>query len=230
MTPGYGTTQEKAESTLSKRAARVLARLRNPESEDGYVSRPRLGISTTGAIIKATFLELDQAGFVILHQGNGGWRLVGWGAEAVAAVASGEAHRTKVRERAACEPMTVAVPSKIIGPQNGGSDSSTSSQVAKEELVLETSPDCDKASADSPEPPESAIETAGGLTEPPAAREDDTAASAPALPPELHGPTPFAGKAMDWELWAIARCINHIECLPADARARVAAYVASRYL
>jgi hypothetical protein len=74
------------------------------------------------------------------------------------------------------------------------------------------------------------VNSAGGLTEPPAAREDDTTAPAPALPPELHGPVPFAGKAMDWELWAIARCINHIECLPAAARARVAAYVASRYL
>jgi hypothetical protein len=74
------------------------------------------------------------------------------------------------------------------------------------------------------------VNSAGGPTEPPAAREDDTTAPAPALSPELHGPVPFAGKAMDWELWAIARCINHIECLPAAARARVAAYVASRYL
>ena len=82
----------------------------------------------------------------------------------------------------------------------------------------------------SPEPSKSETKPADGPTEPPVARKDGTAAPAPAHPSELHAPAPFAGKAMDWELWAIDRCVRHIECLPQEARARVACYVASRYL
>ena len=112
--------------------------------------------------------------------------------------------RHQVTEKAAEPPIRVELPSAFIG-----SGSATSSQVEKEEPAHD--------------------ESAGPI--PPAAREHDAPApSSPEEPPRVHGTVPFAGKAMDRELYAIARCIDHIDCLPQEARARVAADVASSYL
>lgn len=188
-------TQEAAEAGLSKQAARVLSRLRNPDSEDGYVRRQDFGISTSGSAVKAVLDELRDAGFVIRTLSSHGHRLDGWG---------GPVEHHHVCEKAAEPPITVKLPSAVLG-----SGSSTSSQVEKEEPAHD--------------------ESAGPI--PPAAREHDAPApSSPEEPPQVHGTVPFAGKAMDRELYAIARCIDHIDCLPQEARARVAAYVASRYL
>jgi hypothetical protein len=193
----------------------ALARLR----EGGFVSRPS---NFSGHQWTTVLEKLTGEGYLLERKEGrrGGVALV---SEPSAVV------RHRCGEKPAEPPLRVKCKSSVFGP---GSDSSTSPQVAKEEPVPEPaiSPDCNSASVNSSEPLESAVETASGLTEPLAARDDDTAAPAPAVPPQLHAPAPFAGKAMDWELYVIGRCISHIEMLPEAARARVAAYVASRYL
>ena len=186
--------------------------------EGGFVSRPS---NFSGRQWTAALEALSAEGYLLERkEGRGGVALVS---------EPSAVFRHRCGEKPAEPPLRVKCKSSVFGP---GSDSSTSSQVAKEEPVSgpAISPDCNSASVDSSEPLESAIETAGGLTEPLAARDDDTAAPAPAVPPQLHAPAPFAGKAMDWELYVIGRCVGHIDYLPAAARARVAAYVASRYL
>ena len=51
-----------------------------------------------------------------------------------------------------------------------------------------------------------------------------------AFPREPPGPVPFAGHKPDLELFTIARILGFIEALNPEARARVAAYVAARFL
>ena len=183
--------QEQAEAGLSRRAARVLSRLRSPERDDGCVPRVKLGISTSGSDVKAVMQGLTDAGFTVTS-GHRGYRLVCWGLDDPSVVLPGG--RVRCGEKPA-EPL----PSKPVTLKSSVFGSGT--------------------------------KPAGGPTEPPAAREDDTTApSLPDQPSQVHGTVPFAGKPMDWELWAIDHCISHIECLPEAARARVACYVASRYL
>jgi hypothetical protein len=111
---------------LSPRALTVLSHLHGEDSDDGFVHNHKLGITGTAAVQKAVIEELRAAGHVIEKRGAS-YRLV-------------EPVRHKVCEQASCPPLTVKVPSKVIGPG--------------------TSPELDSARPDSPQAPKSEIRTA----------------------------------------------------------------------
>ncbi len=112
------TTQEQAEAGLSKRAARVLSKLRFPTSEDGCVKKTDLGVSTSGAAMRAVREELEAAGF-LLDVGRRGWRLKGYDRDRVALretldEVTGTTKHHIMGERAAVGPMRVQVESKVV--------------------------------------------------------------------------------------------------------------------
>ena len=229
----------KAGVITAKTRENALARLH----EGGFVARPK---NMSGAQWTGALAQLDSEGFVFDYRTgcghNNGTRLVSSPVNCYAGT-----------EKAAEPPIRVKCRSRVFGEGGRvplpGSGSATSSQVEKEEprtldeavaaadafvssaaagVEPAISLDCDTAAPTSDEGPKSAIEPAGPHA--PAACDPPTAPAPAAPTPRPHGPVPFAGHRIDFELVVITRCLHLIDSLEPAARIRVAAYVAARYL